>query len=175
MRRFQVTTYIRLVAGLALLACAPRKPADHPPADPPGDPRGRPTTTATPGDRRRGGPSEAYVRSIYGPTWTLVQMGGAPAPAGSGGRPATLVLYSGTDRQANGYAGCNRWSSTYTLAAPDSIRFAPPVTTRMACAEGLALEARFLRFLEETRRAAQRDSTLTLFTSSGDSARFLAR
>lgn len=139
-----------------------------------------PEATRTPPVRDGAGPAgrqrdSTFIRPIYGPTWTLVQIGGATPPAGSAGRPATLVLYSGTDRQANGHAGCNRWTSTFTLAGRDSIRFAPPVSTRMACAEGMALETRFLRFLAETRRAAQRDSTLTLFDLTGDSARFVAR
>lgn len=160
--------------GLVLLACAKRPEPTRTPAVP--EPTGSAGRQTGELDRRaRQVRDSSFRRPIYGPTWTLVQIGGVAPPSGSGGRPATLVLYSGTDRQANGYAGCNRWSSTYTLAGRDSIRFAPPVSTRMACADGMALETRFLRFVGETRRAAQRDSTLVLFDLAGDSARFVAR
>lgn len=159
---------------VTLLACMKRpEPARTPPVSEPSGPAERQGRELE--RRARSSRDSTFIRPIYGPTWTLVQIGGAMPPAGSGGRPATLVLYSGTDRQANGYTGCNRWSSTYTLAGRDSIRFADPVSTRMACADGTALEARFLRFLAGTRRAAQRDSTLTLFDQTGDSARFVAR
>ena len=85
------------------------------------------------------------------------------------------MFYSGEERRANGFAGCNQWSSTWERRGGDTLLFTPPVSTRMACADGMALETRFLRFVGETRRAAQRDSTLILFDLAGDSARFVAR
>ena len=128
----------------------------------------RPDSGRTPEER-------AFRRSIYGPTWSLVEINARPVGPGSAGRPATLILYSGSDRTANGFAGCNRWSSTYELTGRDSIRFAAPVSTRMACDEGMQLESDFLGVIARTRRAAQRDSSLVLYTNRGDSARFVAR
>lgn len=116
-----------------------------------------------------------YVRSVFGPTWTLVALNAAPPPPGNRGRPATMEFYSGTEARVNGFTGCNQWSSTWSSPAGDSLRFAPPTVTRMACAEGMELEARFLRVIEQTRRFAQRDSSLVLYDSTGDSARFVAR
>ena len=156
MRRRLLILLIQTAAVLGLAACtAPSTPA--------------PQT----GARRTA--DSSYVRSIYGPTWTLIALRGAPAAVGRGGRAATLIFYSGEGRQARGFAGCNQWSSTYTLPGRDSIRFAPPTSTRMACAEGGDLEARFLAFLEQTRRGRQQDSTLILYDQRGDSARFVAR
>ena len=156
MRRRLLILVLQTAAVLGFAACtAPATPAPE---------------TAT----RRSADS-LYVRSIYGPTWTLVALRGAPAAIGRGGRPATLIFYSGEDRQARGFAGCNQWSSTYMLPGGDSIRFAPPTSTRMACAEGTDLETRYLAFLEQTRRGRQQDSTLILYDQRGDSARFVAR
>lgn len=116
-----------------------------------------------------------FVRPLYGPTWTLVGLGGAPAPTGAGGRPATLIFYSGSERVAAGFAGCNRWTSTYTFAGRDSIAFTAPVSTKMACADGAQLEQRFLALIARASRIAQRDSSLILRTPTGDSAVFVAR
>lgn len=116
-----------------------------------------------------------FTRPLYGPTWTLVRLRGAAAPAGAGGRPATLIFYSGSGRTAAGFTGCNRWSSTYTLHAPDSIAFTPPISTKMACSDGMQLETQFLGLIERASRIRQRDSTLTLSTPMGDTAVFVAR
>lgn len=145
-----------LAATLALAACGPA-----------GEP--------APNTRAGRAADSAYIRSAFGPTWTLTAINGAPAPVGSGGRPATLIFYSGEERRVNGFTGCNQWSSTWERRGADSLLFTPPVSTRMACSDGMALEQRFLGIIGLTRRLAQRDSTLTLFTLTGDSARFVAR
>lgn len=131
-----------------------------------------------PDDARRGNASAAdttYMRSVFGPTWTLTRLNGAAPPAGSGGRPATLQFYSGSERRANGFAGCNQWSSAWERGGRDTLRFAPPVATRMACAAGMELEQRFLALITGANRFSQRDSTLTLRSAAGDSAVFVAR
>lgn len=136
------------------------------------------TPAARTGDPRVQGTSPrdtAFVRPLYGPTWTLVHLRGAAAPMGAGGRPATLIFYSGTQRTAAGFAGCNRWSSTYTIAPPDSIAFTAPIATKMACDQGMQLETDFLALITRASRIARRDSTLVLKTPMGDSAVFVAR
>ena len=116
-----------------------------------------------------------FVRPLFGPTWTLVSLRGAPAPTGAGGRAATLIFYSGSERTAAGFAGCNRWSSKYSLSSPDSIAFTPPISTKMACDQGMQLEPEFLALIERASRIRQRDSSLVLRTPMGDSAVFVAR
>lgn len=149
----------RLVFGVTLVALAACGPA----TTPAGSPRG-----ASPRDT-------SFVRPLYGPTWTLTRLRGAPAPMGAGGRAATLIFYSGTERRAAGFAGCNQWSSAYTFGARDSVAFAPPVATKMACQEGMSLERDFLVLIERASRIRQRDSTLVLVTPMRDSAVFVAR
>lgn len=155
----RTTSILLFGAASTLLAAAACGPAGEP----------------APNTRAGRAADSAYVRSAFGPTWTLTAINGTAAPLGSAGRPATLVFYSGEERRANGFAGCNQWSSTWERRGGDTLLFKPPVSTRMACADGMALEQRFLGIIEQTRRVAQRDSTLTLFTLAGDSARFVAR
>lgn len=157
--RSRPSSLLVLVAASAALTLAACGPAGEP----------------APNTRAGRAADSAYIRSAFGPTWTLTAINGTPAPLGSGARPATLVFYSGEERRANGFAGCNQWSSTWERRGGDTLLFTPPVSTRMACADGTALEQRFLGIIGEARRIAQRDSTLTLFTLAGDSARFVAR
>lgn len=52
----------------------------------------------------------------------------------SGGRPITIsFLHEGMQLRVAGYAGCNNYSSTYTVANGNLIITAAPVATRMAC------------------------------------------
>lgn len=148
--------FILGAAALALAACGP--------ATTPGDGR----TGASPRDT-------SFVRPLYGPTWTLTRLRGAPAPTGANGRAPTLIFYSGSERRAAGFAGCNQWSSAYSFGPRDSIAFAPPVSTKMACQEGMSLERDFLAVIERASRIRQRDSTLVLVTPMRDTAVFVAR
>ena len=113
---------------------------------------------------------------LIGPTWSLVELSGQPAPLGAGDRPATLIIQGGADPRASGSAGCNRWSSQYTLTAPNRIQFTAPVSTKMACSAGMDLEQRFLAVITATRGYALSDSSLVLRDESGAThARFVAR
>lgn len=49
-------------------------------------------------------------------------------------RPVTMgFMHEGTQLRVAGYAGCNNYSSTYTVANGNLIVTAAPVATRMAC------------------------------------------
>ena len=61
--------------------------------------------------------------------WVLVALGEQSSPLGRGNQPATLRLEASTSR-AVGFAGCNRFSASYTLAG-DSLRFGPAMATKM--------------------------------------------
>jgi heat shock protein HslJ len=114
-------------------------------------------------------------RALIGPTWTLVELDGRPAPLGAGDKPATMIITEGAEPRAAGSAGCNRWSSTFTHAAPDSIRFTAPISTKMACATGMDLEQRFLGMVMAVRGYALSDSSLVLRGDTGVLAKFVAR
>ena len=113
---------------------------------------------------------------LIGPTWSLIELSGQPAPLGAADRPATLIIQGGSEPRANGFAGCNRWFSAYTLTAADRIQFTAPGATKMACETGMELEQRFLGIISATRSYTLSDSTLVLRDESGAiHARFVAR
>lgn len=105
--------------------------------------------------------------------WVLVALGERSSPAGRGNQPATLRLEASTSR-AVGFAGCNRFSASYTLAG-DSLRFGPAIATKMACADGDELERSFLGALPVVATYEATDSALILKGPSGPLARFRAR
>ena len=105
--------------------------------------------------------------------WVLVALGEQSSPVGRGKQPATLRLEASTSR-AVGFAGCNRFSASYTLAG-DSLRFGPAMATKMACVDGDDLERRFLGALPVVATYEATDSALILKGPSGPLARFHAR
>jgi heat shock protein HslJ len=102
--------------------------------------------------------------------WSLVSLGERVAPVGAAGRPVTLRLDA--NARATGFAGCNRYSASYTLAS-DSLRFGPAISTKMSCAEGDDLEREFLAALPEVATVSRPSDTLVLHSPSGPIARFL--
>jgi heat shock protein HslJ len=128
---------------------------------------------ALPGCPRNTNPPPQTTMSEIGTrTWSLVELNGRPAGTGAGGQPATLQLAAD---QASGFAGCNRFSSTYTLSGT-ALRFTGPVSTRMACAAGMELEQAYLSVITATRAYRVTDSTLELLGDGGTVlARFTAR
>lgn len=105
--------------------------------------------------------------------WVLVTIGNQASPAGRGNQPATLRLDS-TDSHAAGFAGCNHYRASYTLAG-DSLRFGPVLATKMACADGDDLERSFLAALPLAATYESTDSALILKGATGPLARFRAR
>ena len=86
-------------------------------------------------------PAPTSSPSPYGIEWQLVELNGQPAPLGGGGKPGTLRLAEDEGR-ASGFAGCNRFSGTFTTSAAQ-VQFGPLMMTKMACSEGMDLEARY--------------------------------
>jgi heat shock protein HslJ len=64
-------------------------------------------------------------------TWTLAELGGQPAMAVEGARPATIQFVSEQSRLI-GSTGVNRFSGTYALGAGTVIKLEPGAMTRMA-------------------------------------------
>ena len=102
--------------------------------------------------------------------WNLVQLGDNSSPLGNGGKPVTMTLASGETR-ASGNAGCNRYSGPYTLSGA-TLTFGPAISTKMACADGMEVEAAFLGMLPNVTGYQVTDSSLTLLGSAGPLARF---
>ena len=117
--------------------------------------------------------SAASTPSIIERDWALVALGDSAAPLGSGGKPATIRFDSAAGR-AGGFAGCNRYSAPYDMTG-DSLGFGPAISTKMACADGDALEHAFLAIFPDVIGYQATDSTLTLAGASGALARFRAR
>lgn len=115
----------------------------------------------------------AFRASVSGVDWELVEIEGQTAPTGAGGRRATLVFDADT-AHAGGFAGCNRYGGTYTLDG-NSLRFGPMIMTKMACNEGMELEARLASALQATRQYELSSTQLTLIGDAGRLARFTKR
>lgn len=108
--------------------------------------------------------------SPYGVDWQLVELNGQPAPPGAGGKPGTLTLREDEGR-VNGFGGCNRFSGTFT-ASGDQIQFGPLIMTKMACSEGMDLEARYPVALSGSSGFRVTPAGLELLSGSDVVARF---
>ncbi len=97
-------------------------------------------------------------------------LGERAAPLGADDRPLTLRLESGASR-AVGFAGCNRYSGSYTLAG-DSLKFGPAISTKMSCGASDEVERSYLATLPLVVTYAVADDTLTLNGPGGTLARF---
>lgn len=119
-------------------------------------------------------PSNPYptgpAGSPVGVEWKLAELNGKPAGNGANGQPATLMLSKDGSR-ASGYAGCNQFSGSFTLA-DDALIFGPLALTRMACADGDALESGYTKALAATTSQRVAGGSLTLLAGSTVVARF---
>ena len=102
--------------------------------------------------------------------WRLTHLGSQPAPLGAGDRQAT-IQFTGAERRASGFGGCNRYAGSYVLRG-DSLRFSPLMMTRMACDKGMDLELRYAALLETVRRARITDGRLELLAGDSVVARY---
>lgn len=114
---------------------------------------------------------ENGVEEIY---WKLIELDGAEAPLGSGGKEAHLLLRA-EKSVARGFAGCNRFFGDYALAG-DKLSFGDLAATKLACAEGMDLEAQFLAALARVASWSRAGEALSLADAEGRVvARFRAR
>lgn len=96
-------------------------------------------------------------------TWVLRELEGAPLDSTARERPPTLLLATSNNR-ATGFAGCNRFSGTYTLG-PGTLEFGPLMMTRMAC-PAMDLETRLSSALTRVRQY-RLDGTSLLLEADG--------
>jgi heat shock protein HslJ len=112
----------------------------------------------------------APAPAIEGVEWKLVELNGKPAGKGADGQPATLTLTPAGTR-ANGYAGCNRFFGSYTLAG-SALKFGLLGMTRMACPGSDTLETSYTKALAATTSQRLTKGKLELLAGSVVVARF---
>ncbi len=108
-----------------------------------------------------------------GVEWSLIELEGAPAAPGAGGRPATLML-DATERRASGFTGCNQFGGGYVLEGAE-FRFTPLASTKMACDMGMGLEQRYTAALDNVRSYRVHGDTLVLVGAERELARYVRR
>ncbi len=108
-----------------------------------------------------------------GVEWSLVELEGAAAEQGAGGRAATLML-DAAERRASGFTGCNQFGGGYILEGTE-FRFTPLVSTRMACDPGMELERRYTAALDAVRSYRVDGDTLVLLGGDRELARYVRR
>ncbi|MCO5069204.1 MAG: META domain-containing protein [Kiritimatiellae bacterium] len=113
----------------------------------------------------------AGVADVY---WKLTELNGNPAPHGSGGKEAHLLLQV-TKPIARGFAGCNRFVGDYVLDG-SALSFGELRRGDVVCAEGMPLEAEYLAALARVAAWSRDGETLSLSDAEGRVvARFMAR
>ena len=117
--------------------------------------------------------SPSATASLVGTEWVLVELGGQPAGPGTTNTSPTMILDADGTRAA-GFAGCNRFTTSYTLAA-QRLRFGLFASTRMFCATTMDLEDRFFAALDATRGYRLAGSHLDLLGDNGVTASFTSR
>ena len=103
------------------------------------------------------------AQGLRGNTWQLVTLNGAPVEKK---KSQPTLTFAGTSTRLYGMAGCNRYSTEYSLTEGDYLDIPAPVTTKMACPE-LELEREFLEALEGTANFSVADETLSLTDAAG--------
>jgi heat shock protein HslJ/uncharacterized membrane protein len=110
---------------------------------------------------------------LVGRYWKLRELAGTAVDDTSPLAPHLRLLAEGA--RFAGATGCNRVTGSYELDGA-RLRFGPAATTRMACLDpaASAREQRLLGVLEAVDRMEVQNDRLTLFTSAGARARFVA-
>lgn len=108
--------------------------------------------------------------NLEGTYWKLTHLGDVPVIAGEKQREAHLVFGS-QDQRVGGSNGCNRLMGGYALEG-GKLAFSRLASTRMACAEGMNTEQKFLAALEQVKTWKIAGGHLELFDAAG---RLLAR
>lgn len=86
---------------------------------------------------------------LRGAQWSVVELDGKAIATPTGQRVPTLLLAADGGR-ANGFAGCNQWSASYTSTG-ENLRLTGMIMTRMFCAETMDLEKQYTAALESAR------------------------
>jgi heat shock protein HslJ len=108
------------------------------------------------------GDGSAQDATLTGQEWSLVTIGGAPLPAGSG-----ITASFGEDGTVTGSGGCNQYTGPYTVDG-ESLSVGPLAATRMSCGQvSDDLESTYLGALEAAMGFAISGTDLVISTSNG--------
>lgn len=109
------------------------------------------------------GAAQATMIELAGTTWVLNTL------SGESPLPETTIYLSFIDDQAAGSAGCNDYSTTYTVEG-NSISFDEAIaTTQKLCVEPVAAqESRYLQAMSEVATYEVSGQSLTLFDAGGN-------
>ncbi len=117
-----------------------------------------PVTPAAPG---------ATPAGLPGSAWTLVAFGDKTSPRPVvGAQPVTLEFRA--DGSAGGSAGCNRYTTSYTVTG-DKLTIKPIGLTRMACPDSTVMEqeTRYTQALEKAEQYALSANGLEILANGG--------
>lgn len=107
----------------------------------------------------------ARAVDLTGPTWQVVEIGGARVTDARPNREPHVVFSAGG--RVSGSTGCNRFTGTYQLDGT-SIKFSPLAMTKMACPPPLdALERSFVQAMAGIVSVRRSCNTLDLLDASG--------
>jgi putative lipoprotein len=127
--------------------------------------------------RMRGSPStrsaEPSTGALENTYWKLLRLGTDSITVSDRQAEPHFMLHPGT-HHVTGSGGCNRFSGSYNVAG-DVLTFGEMVSTRMACAEGMESEQRFLNALGMVNKWRITGERLELLDSGGTVlARFMS-
>lgn len=100
---------------------------------------------------------------LYG-NWTLTTLYGEDADTYFKTERKPTIEFSVQEQRLGGFAGCNRYNSTYVIEG-ESITIGPIVTTRMACPD-MDGETKFIQALSDTSTMSASHKTIT-FSKEG--------
>ncbi|MGB3801173.1 MAG: META domain-containing protein [Lewinella sp.] len=100
---------------------------------------------------------------LRGSSWALATLNGQPVDLG---KSQPTLEFAGTLDRLSGMAGCNRYSTTYSLVDGTNLDIPSPVATKMACPE-LSVEQAYLEALEGTITFERTGDVLRLQDAAG--------
>jgi copper homeostasis protein (lipoprotein) len=107
--------------------------------------------------------------------WRLTRLGEDPVLSKDPAREPGLS-FDAAARRVSGSGGCNRITGSYTRTGTDGLTFGRMAGTMMACADGMEVEAAFLKALARVKSYNILGSILELYDEAGTLvARFEAR
>ncbi|WP_116109034.1 META domain-containing protein [Lewinella sp. IMCC34191] len=109
---------------------------------------------------------------LRGSSWALTSLNGEPVDLG---KSQPTLEFAGARAWLSGMAGCNRYSTEYSLVDSKNLDIPPPVATKMACPD-LPVEQEFIEALMGTTTFERSGETLRLLDAAGaEVARFTMR
>jgi len=93
--------------------------------------------------------------------WKLVSLNEQAVVMTEGQEREAFLQLSGHDESVKGFAGCNRFTGSYTVNGND-LSFGPLAATRKACSAGMETENELLQVLDGTAYFSIHEETLTL-------------